>query len=243
MPEARIMATGSVRFWFNAWHDLPQLGGGSEQGMQNPRVADAQWEATTGTRPEMAVLWLTAAGVDAVGVHDAHSEELYHDWPNPAKFAGVLPVLWESGAGDVLYRVPRRFPGLARVVEPHRLPAALDTEPQLRAYVEAVESAPAAMRWRATGAFDVRARVAPGQAVLAQVTYDPAWRAYAAGKRLSTRPDAMGFLLVDAPPGDHEIRVVFELPIENAAGRVVSLLAAAALAALAWRRGEKNSLA
>ena len=32
MPDARAYPTGSVRFWFDAWHDLAQVGGGSEQG-------------------------------------------------------------------------------------------------------------------------------------------------------------------------------------------------------------------
>jgi len=40
------MATGSLRFWFDAWHDLAQLGGGSDQGLRNPLVTNAQWEYT-----------------------------------------------------------------------------------------------------------------------------------------------------------------------------------------------------
>jgi hypothetical protein len=55
----------------------------------------------------------------------------------------------------------------------------------------------------------------------------------------------MGQLLIDAPPGDHDIRMVFELPAENVAGRVVF---AAAVAAAAWllvagrrRRGEASA--
>jgi hypothetical protein len=37
----------------------------------------------------------------------------------------------------------------------------------------------------------------------------------------------MGFMLIDLPPGEHEIRMVFELPLENLVGRIVSALAAA----------------
>jgi hypothetical protein len=58
--QARVMATGSVRFWFDAWHDLAQLGatwrnlaqlgGGSDQGLMNPLVTNAQWEYTPGSR-------------------------------------------------------------------------------------------------------------------------------------------------------------------------------------------------
>src|SRR5439155_22761650 len=38
MPESRAMATGSVRFWYDAWHNLAQVGGGSEQGTLNQVV-------------------------------------------------------------------------------------------------------------------------------------------------------------------------------------------------------------
>jgi hypothetical protein len=48
MPNARTLPSGSVRFWFNAWHDLPQLGGGSDQGVLNGVVEQAQWEIIMG---------------------------------------------------------------------------------------------------------------------------------------------------------------------------------------------------
>ena len=48
MPDARVYASGSVRFWFDAWHDLAQLGGGSEQGLLNPVPQEAQWEIMEG---------------------------------------------------------------------------------------------------------------------------------------------------------------------------------------------------
>ncbi len=40
MPQTRAVTAGAVRFWYNVWHDLPQLGGGSEQGLTN-QVTDA----------------------------------------------------------------------------------------------------------------------------------------------------------------------------------------------------------
>ncbi len=42
MPDARILPSGSVRFWFDAWHDLAELGGGSEQGAAQPDRAECQ---------------------------------------------------------------------------------------------------------------------------------------------------------------------------------------------------------
>ena len=32
------MATGSVRFWFDAWHDLAQVGGGSDESAGDQRT-------------------------------------------------------------------------------------------------------------------------------------------------------------------------------------------------------------
>ena len=43
------LATGSVRFWYNTWHDLPELGGGSEQGLLNMNVQYAYSFTTSGS--------------------------------------------------------------------------------------------------------------------------------------------------------------------------------------------------
>jgi hypothetical protein len=240
MPGSRALASGSVRFWYNAWFDLPQIGGGSEQGLMNPVVLMAQWQLNIREDPELGRLWMIALGGDAIIVHGRNSTEIYHDDQYPGKFRGVLPVVWDSGEGDTIYRVPRR-PGLARVVEAERArslkPPAYDTDRErLSAYADLVEQYPEpAMQWESSDSFRIRARVEPGQAVLAMNTYDPAWRAYAGNRQLPIRRDAMNFMLIEAPPGEHDIRVVFELPLENVVGRTltgVSLLAVVLL----WRR-------
>ena len=51
MPDARVLPSGTVRFWFDAWHDLAEMGGGSEQGLLNPMVHDSKWEIDAGTNP------------------------------------------------------------------------------------------------------------------------------------------------------------------------------------------------
>jgi hypothetical protein len=248
-PEARVAASGSLRFWFNAWHDLAQLGGGSEQGVLNGMVIPPQWEIALGETAEPSVLWLQSLGVDAVGVHEKNSEEVYHDIVHTGKFQGALPVLHDDGRGNVLYRVPRRFPGLARVVEraradtlkPFRSNADLE---DLRPYAEWVEKgpdSPAVSRWEGTDALRIRATVREGEAILVQVSYDPCWRAYSGERRLVIRQDVVGFMLVEAPPGTHDLRLVFGLPLENAVGRVVTALGVAALVwlvALGYRRRE-----
>jgi hypothetical protein len=238
LPEARALVTGSIRFWYNAWFDGAQVDGGSEQGRQNHNLIGASWEVPAGDQPEFAVLWLQAVGADAVIVVDPTSSEVYHDFVFPRKFEG-LRVLLDTGQGEKIYAVPRRFPGLARVVDRARAAALRppshnqDVE-NLRAYVGWVEGGPDARpEWRREGlaAMRVKARLAAGQSLLVMETFDPYWRAYAEGRRLRIRPDAMGFMLIDAPPGEQDIRLVFETPLENAIGRAVTM---AALGAVLW---------
>ena len=64
-------------------------------------------------------------GVDAVYVSGRGSQEPYKDSLNPEKFAGVLPVLYDDHQGNVIYRVPRRWPAGSRVdgYEPSGLPS------------------------------------------------------------------------------------------------------------------------
>lgn len=245
-PDARTFASGSVRFWFNAWFDLQQVGGGSEQGLSNPQVIPAQWQVRLAEQGETSVEWLRAMGADLVIVHEENSKERYHDFRNPKKFQGRLPVIFNDGEGNLVYRVPRRA-GLARVVETARARALLpprnneDLE-RVRAYAEAAEGGPdvpASTRWEGTDRMRVRARLRPGESILVQESYDPAWRAWSAGRSLPVVEDALGFMRIEAPPGEHDIALAFETPLENRLGRVLTFVAGAicaGLAALALRR-------
>jgi hypothetical protein len=246
MPDARVFPSGSVRFWFDAWHDLAQLGGGSEQGLLNTVTYDSQWEITGGTNSQPAILWLQAMGVDVMYVPGPNSEEPYKDIQHPDRFAGVTPLLYDDGQGNALYRIPRRYPVRARVVETARLDArrpprtTYDAE-YLRAYVDVVENgpdSPVTLERQGTDAMLLRASLSTGQVILVQETYDPAWQAWSNGQRLPIHADAMGFMVVEAPPGEHQIRLAFLMPAENRVGWVLtgfSLLLLAALAAQGMR--------
>ncbi|MGA2132307.1 MAG: hypothetical protein ABSH50_08450 [Bryobacteraceae bacterium] len=249
LPQARTFVAGSVRFWWNAWRDGAQVGGGSEQGLMNPRVMPANWEVLMGPNPELAVRWLVALGADAVVVSDKQSQEMYPDFTNSHKFAGVLPVLYDDHAGTVVYQVPRRYASLARVVDRKRLlgvpaiqQANLDS---LRAYTAVVEEgpdAPTTTAWEGTDTLRLHARVGAGQSVLAQVTYDPAWHAYAEGKALPVHRDpGADFSLIDAAPGEHEIRFVFERPLENVLGWLLTGLSLGICAAMLLRGSTARS--
>ncbi len=240
MPTARAYPTGSVRFWYDTWHDLAELGGGSDQGLLNGQVETAQWETTLGPNPQPSILWMQCMGVDAIYVSDKRSEEVFKDFLYPQKLAGLLPVLYDDQQGNVLYRVPRRYPALARVVETARLNAAKpprfnDDVEYLAAYADVIEKgpdAPTTLSWNGTDAFHVHAKLAPGQSLLVQETYDPAWHAWSAGRQLAIRKDVMGFMAIDAPPGDQDVSVVFITPLENQVGRVVTVITLLALIGL-----------
>jgi hypothetical protein len=152
--------------------------------------------------------------------------------------------VFDDGQGNVLYGITRRYAARARVVESARLNAQqaprdmVDLE-RLRAYVDVVENgpdSPAALERSGTDAMVVRAKVGPGQSVLVQETFDTAWQAWSNGKRLPLRKDVMGFMVVDAPPGDDEIRLVFVTPLENRVGWALTAISVLLLVWLLIRR-------
>ncbi len=240
MPDARAYPTGSVRFWFDTWHDLAQLGGGSEQGLLNQLVQPAQWETNLGPAPEPSVLWLQCMGVDSAYVADKRSQEVFKDFQYPQKFAGVLPVIYDDHEGNTIYKVPRRYPARARIVETARLnalkpPQFNDDVENLRAYSDTIEKgpdSPPTLTREGTDAMVVRAKVGPGQSIVVQETYDPVWQAWSGDQRLTVRKDAMGFMAIDAPPGDRTIHLNFPTPFENRVGQGLTAVTALVVLAL-----------
>jgi uncharacterized membrane protein YfhO len=72
----------------------------------------------------------------------------------------------------------------------------------------------------------LRASLNEGESLVVQESYDPAWRAYCQGRLVPIRKDAAGFMQVLVPPGDKEVRLVFETPLENVVGRILTALSA-----------------
>jgi hypothetical protein len=190
-----------------------------------------------------AIAWLQAGGVGCVIVHDKTSKEVYHDWQKPDKFEGSLDKIYNH-EGDRIYRVPRRFEPLARVVDGAQIRAlpVSDTEMeygQLEKYVALVErgpDSPVQLTRDGTDQMRLHARLLPGQLVLVQETYDPAWKPYVDGRSspAPTFKDPLHFLLIDAGPGEHDILLRFETPLENRAGQVIFYLTLAVLAGIFW---------
>jgi hypothetical protein len=241
-PNARTYTSGTVRFWFDTWHDLDEMGGGSEQGLLNSVVYDSTWEMILGNDPESVLLWLKAAGVDVMYASGPNSEEPYKDIRQQERFA-QWPLLWQDEQGDKLWSTQRRFAPLARVVDTATLNGLppmrdrLDIE-HLRPYVNAIENgpdSPAALDWPSTDAMVVHAKIASGQSLLIQETWDPAWQALSDGQRLPIRKDELNFMVIDPPPGDRTIRLEFTMPFENRVGWGLTGLTVIALGALALR--------
>jgi hypothetical protein len=229
MPHARAYTTGSVRFWYNAWYDLAELGGGSEQGLLNPAVQPSTWQLAGSEDAEMGILWLQALGVDAAIIHDQTSEEEYKDVQHPRKFDGHMELVHNDGKGNFIYRTPRRYRSIARVVETARLEALppLPEEPdkeQLRHFVDVLErgpEAPVETQWVSTEELRIRARMFAGHTLFVQVPYNRPWTATVDGKPLAVRKTQMNFIRIDVPEGDQEVRMVFETPLENRFGQAI----------------------
>jgi len=237
LPKARVFATGSTAFWYGAWNDLPQVLGGPDATPLNPVSRDGAWHIVREPDAEAALQWLLLLGVDAIIVHEKSSEAT-HDFAYPEKFRS-LPVLYDDGVGNRIYRVPRRYQALARVVDARALDALPPLGPErLRRHVDLLEKGPEATvetHWEGTDVLRIRANVANGQAMIAQASYDSAWRAYSGSQRLPVRADPAGLVRIDAPPGQHDIRLAFALPGSYVTGRILSLIGFAVVAWIFFR--------
>jgi hypothetical protein len=234
LPGSRCFAIGSVRYWYDTWGDLPQMDGGSQQGQINDLIPQADFLITNGQDAAAAVAWMQAMGVDAVIVTGKKSQEVYHDFVDPRKFDGILPEIFNDQQGDIIYKIPRRYPGLARAVETSRfssfapIRSVLELD-RLRTYVDAVEHGPdfsGSLKWDGTDAMVLRANLKPAQSILVQETYDPNWRAYSDGRALPVHRDPIGFMWIEVPPGERDVRLQFETPLENRVGRMLFLASA-----------------
>ena len=148
LPGSRVYLGGSVCFWANAWTDIQQVSGGSAQGLLNLNAAMIDWQFQNDRNAARDIDWLYASGADAIVVHLPNSRESYHPIANPEKFA-TLPVLLDDHEGNIVYRVPRRYPGLARLVDRRRMAAIVpipyhtQNGTVIRDYVETLEKGPA----------------------------------------------------------------------------------------------------
>lgn len=225
-PNTRSYVTGTLRFWWNAWHNGEQIGGGAEQGVHNFNITGFFWRTVTSPDPHLDIAWMQAWGVDNVAVNDKTSELPIVDYEHPHKYQGVLPVIWEDGRGNWVYAIPRKHEGRARVVDASRYPqlrapANGDDAEAVNAYVDVLERSTdktAETRWLKPDTLEVVAETGPGQAIAVQVSHDDFWRAREGSVAYPVQRDPFGQMRIDVPPGRHVIRMHFDTPTENTVG-------------------------
>ena len=116
MPDARTFVC-STRFWWDAWFDIAQVGGGSDQGLINPDPAIANWENVTIADPAIFRGMAESARRRCRRRRRSAFAGCLSRLSASLQIRGVLPVLFDDHQGNVVYRVPRRYASLARVVD------------------------------------------------------------------------------------------------------------------------------
>jgi uncharacterized membrane protein YfhO len=78
----------------------------------------------------------------------------------------------------------------------------------------------------------LRVHTQPGESILVQETWDEGWRAYDAGRPLEIRKDILNFMRIQTSAGDHDIRLIYDWPLESRIGQGLTLLSLAILVAV-----------
>ena len=233
LPGQRVFLPGSVSFWADAFGTVAQLGGGFDNGIQNPINLSVTYQIYSsdgaGERDgEIAITWLKAFGTRAVQVSQPGSPEYYHPFRNPAKFDGLLEPIWEHRKMR-MYRVPARHAGLAFAVPESALPQnrpanGLDVAEAER-YVAALES-PALpvtqFEWLGSSEAAIASVLGEGQALSVQVSYHPGWEAWSGQRKLGVEEDGLGQIVLRPGVGHQDIRLVFTGGMEQIFARAAS---------------------
>jgi hypothetical protein len=232
-PGQRVFVDGSTRYWFNAFADNPQLGGGIDQGRSNPAISPITYAIpyAIGNGPDTVAL-LKACGVRAIAVGGAHTRDVYRDYRDPGKFAGLVPEVWRDG-DDVIYEIPGSG-SVAHVVSKDALVTTNPLDyPAVTRYAAALDADPETrIVWSGPNRARVEARLARPQVLSLQISYDPGWRATANGAAIAMQKDALGFLIL-APDchGSCTIDLIYDGGIQR---RAMDFLCVFGFAACAW---------
>lgn len=238
----RVMMPGSTSFWLTAFSDVPQLNGGTEQGVVDYMARVAAYGIyygvpySGGHNGEFSILWLKALGAQAVGVSGPSSGEFYKPFLDPRQFEGLLEPIYREG-GDTIYRVGVAHASLARIVPRSSLVTrtpknGVDVEP-LRPYVAALDDPAmplAEFRWTSMHSARIAADLQSDQVISVQIAWHRGWRASANGRAVPIHQDAIGLIVLDPGPGRHDIETIFDGGIEMRAASVFSAMAAVMLA-------------
>ena len=201
----RVYATGSDRFWLDAFTDTPQVDGCCDQGTSMPVLRVLPYVVNPAYNPEvtkLAVVYLEALGAHALVTSGPESTEEYRDIKAPERFAPLLPVLHREH-GETIYGVPQRGTSLAHVLRPGEEPRIPDWHEAARAevvkYVDAIEdgSRPeAAFEWLGPSTARIRATLRRDDLVSVQVAWFAGWKATANSHARAVSADGLGLILI-----------------------------------------------
>jgi hypothetical protein len=248
LPGIRVMLPGSIAQWANDFADLPQFSGSSwsqayNQVQQRGLAAVYNGGDTPPQDARVSLDWLKAFGVGAVAVSGPNSHEYWKPFGRPAKFEGLLPVLWRQE--DVtIYRVPQRTTSLAHVMSEStivsRAPAGPRDTDAIEKYVAALDDPslpPSEFHWAGPNSMQIRTTASPGQAVSVQVSYHPGWHAKVGSRAIELRRDGLGLMWLRPDcSGLCEIQLDYDGGWELRLCRYMSFAALALLLAAVVRR-------
>ncbi len=218
----RVFLPGSVAQWADAFAPVQQFAGGAfsmayNQIQQNGNAAIVFGGGTPQEDARLSLTWLKAFGAGAVGISGPGSQEYWKPFTHPAKFDGLLPVLWRED-GVTIYQIPSRSPSLAHVVPQVAIvrhsPQTPEDVPEVEKFVAALDDPAlplARFQWLDRNRIRIGATASAGQAVAVQVSYHPGWHASVAGQPRTLQKDGLGLMWLRPDcSGPCEIQLVYD---------------------------------
>ena len=246
-PGQRVFVEGSTRFWFNAFANDAQLGGGFDQGRSNPAIASAVFAIpyVKGNGADSVAL-LQAYGVRAIAVGGVGSRDSYRDYSDPNKFVGVVPEKWRDG-GDAIYEIPGTG-SLAHVLAKGDLDTTGPVDwPAVRRYAAAVivDNGKSTIHWRGPSEATIQAELQKPDVVSVQMSWDPGWRASVNGADFTIGKDALGLMVLEPPcEGSCTIDLKFDGGLQGKISRLAGWLGfGACLLLVVFRRPDEKPAA
>ena len=171
----------------------------------------------TDEQRKRATLMLQAFSVGAVIATGPQSTEEYRDFKVAEKFKGELPVMHE-GAGDILYQVPNKAPGLVQVLDPgQQLVGPFEGDGfyrKLQGYVDGTGSEAPKVNWLNSHAAVISGVVKAGQVVNVKISSVPGWKATVGGNRVAIVKDSLDFMTIKPEcNGACEIKLEWLAPV------------------------------
>jgi hypothetical protein len=242
-PGQRVFMTGSSQFWLSSFADIPQVGGGFDQGIVNSQIPKVTfgvpWLKEYG---QSSSLWLRLFGASSVAVSGPSGRDAYHEnWRDPKKFEGVLPEIFRD-RDDAIYAVPHD--SLAMVLRTSdvipRTPVNLEDFEPLRAIADRFTDPtrpPSPFRWINANEAIVHTQMKLDELLFVQVSYHPGWHASVGGQDRPIEVDALGMMLIHPScEGDCEVRLLYDGGTEMKLAKLISLLSFSCAAYFIWKQ-------